>query len=223
MGCLVSKPRKKHHLSDNFVVERHKSVEDDYTLLEKIGQGSIGVIYMAESKRPKYCMDEDVSMRSHGSSVNSHRGDKNKKNGLPSTSATRSTQKYAIKQIDTNMIDKRALQSLKTEIKLLKTLDHPFVIKFFGSYSTVVSEGGRENLSVVMELCTGGALDKYVPYDEGTAIILVANIVEAVLYLHSHNIIHRDLKVRTRRYLHCTIYCSFLRLAYISLRTSRTV
>lgn len=184
MGCLVSSPKKKHHLSDNFVVERKKNVEDDYRIVKKIGRGSIGVVYMAESKRPAYC-GEDVSVgRERGG------GPGGSKRSLQGSSTKR---KYAIKQIDTEMIDVRALESLKTEIKMLRKLDHPFIIKFFGSYSAV--SGGRESLSVVMELCMGGSLDQYVPYNEETALILVANIVEAVLYLHNHNIVHRDLKV----------------------------
>ena len=214
MGCLASKPKKKHYLSDNFVVERHKNVEDDYKIIEKIGRGSIGVIYMAESKRPKYCGD-DISLGRRGLGEGSLHGSMHSNGaGKRSPQGSSTPRKYAIKQIDTEMIDVRALESLKTEIKLLKKLDHPFIIKFFGSYSSV-SEG-RENLSVVMELCTGGALDKYVPYDEGTALILVANIVEAVLYLHNHNIIHRDLKVRTRQYFATKVSC----LAHLSVRIS---
>jgi serine/threonine protein kinase len=168
MGCGPSKERhQKSRLRDNFVVERQKRVEDDYNIIEKIGKGSIGIIYLAENKIPKHY---------------------NLQRSLHSP-----RRQYAIKEIDGKMIDNRAFESLKTEIKFLKMLDHPFIIKIFGSYSTV--DGDRERLSVVMELCTGGTLDKFAPYKEDTAKILVANILQAVWYLHTNKIIHRDLKV----------------------------
>lgn len=169
MGCASSKnKRKRQHLRDNFIVERQKCVQDDYQIIRQIGKGSIGIIYLAENKIPQYC---DLQHSGHAPK-----------------------RQYAIKEIDGAMIDHRAFDSLKTEVRLLKTLDHPFIIKFYGSYSHIT--GDREKLSVVMELCTGGTLDKFVPYDEATANILVANILEAVLYLHSNRVIHRDLKVR---------------------------
>lgn len=216
-GCCVSKPKKKHHLSENFIVERKKSVEADYKIIEKIGKGSIGVIYLAESRRPKFYDDISVGARSvdnsrHGSVHGSvHGAHENSTSNAPSPSRNNEgKRRYAIKEIDTKMIDTRALDSLKTEIQLLKNLDHPFIIKFFGSYSSKV--GDREKLSVVMEYCRGGTLDKFVPYDENVAMVLVANIVEAVLYLHKHNIIHRDLKVRPifRNGVDFTIFSVFI-------------
>lgn len=189
MGCLPSKPKRKHHLRDNFVVERNKSVEDDYKIIKQIGKGSIGVIYLAECRPPKYVDDCSLCAgRSlHGGSDSQHSRQLPLRKGFQ--------RQYAIKEIDASMIDERAFDSLITEIRLLKTLDHPFIIKVFGSYTEII--GDREKLSVVMELCKGGALDKYVPYKEETASVLVANVIEAVLYLHNHNVIHRDLKVRT--------------------------
>lgn len=206
MGCGISKSgrhqKKKHHL--DFIVERHKSVEADYKIIEKIGKGSIGVIYRAESRRPTF-YNEDISLK--GAAQSTHRGFPGASSAARS-STTQAKQQYAIKEIDTNMIDIRALESLKTEIRILKKLDHPFIIKFFGSYSSVTEH--REKFSVCMELCTGGTLDKSVPYRESVAKVLVANILEAVLYLHKHHVIHRDLKVRLKVSQQCLVSSSCL-------------
>ena len=191
---MTSKLRKKHHLGQNFIVERYKSVETDYHIIKQIGKGSIGVICLAESRRPKYCDDLSSSAGfPNGSGRSSHGSYHGAVASTPR--AVDSKVLYAIKEIDESMIDERAFDSLKTEIQLLKKLDHPFIIKLFGSYSSVTPDGKREKLSVVMEYCRGGALDKYVPYKEETAKVLVANVVEAILYLHNQRIIHRDVKV----------------------------
>jgi serine/threonine protein kinase len=206
MGCLPSKqqPKKRHHLAENCIVPREKNVTDDYDILKQIGRGSIGKIFLAEAKQPDYCNDEDtvrdqsMAHTSPGSpswSIPSNDG-KESALFLHDSSSTRSSRRkrqyYAIKEIDACcMIDVRAFDSLKTEIAVLRKLDHPYIIKFFGSYSV-----DCERLSVVMELCLGGSLDQGAPYPEATVKILVANVAEAVLYLHKHKVIHRDLKVR---------------------------
>ena len=194
MGCHVSKPKKKHHLGDNFVVERYKNVEADYKIIKQIGKGSIGVIYLAESGRPKYYGDLTTQ---HAVRRSKHGSQHNNDSSLTTTSGQENTKvQFAIKEIDASMLEERAFESLQTEIELLRNLDHPFIIKIFGIYHSTAGVG-REKLSVVMEYCKGGALDKHVPYPEETARILVANVVEAVLYLHRHHIIHRDVKVST--------------------------
>lgn len=191
MGCRSSKPKQKHHLGENFIVERNKSVEADYKIIKQIGKGSIGIIYLAESRRPKYyrcdLVAEDGSR--HGGSRHGGSFHSSFRNG------GNSKVQFAIKEIDGAMVDEKAFESLKTEVQVLKKLDHPFIIKFFGTYSAVSPTGDREKLSVVMEYCSGGTLCKHGPYKEETAKVLVANVVEAVLYLHRHKIVHRDLKV----------------------------
>lgn len=205
MGCASSKPKKKkHHFGTNLVVERNKSVESDYKIIKRIGKGSIGIIYLAESRRPTFFDTPGTTSGNAAAGLDAswatrsfHNNNNNSDVLGRSTTSKNSDGKrqYAIKEIDTKMIDVRAIESLKTEIRILKNLDHPFIIKIFGSYTSVTKD--REKLSVVMELCTGGTLDMYVPFKESVAKVLVANIVEAVLYLHNQNVIHRDLKVRS--------------------------
>lgn len=51
----------------------------------------------------------------------------------------------------------------------------------------------RNQLFIVMELCTGGDLYARDPYTEEEAARITSSILSAVAYLHSRNITHRDL------------------------------
>ena len=41
---------------------------------------------------------------------------------------------------------------MKTEIEILMKVDHPNIVKYYGTYED------KNNLNIVMELCTGGTL-----------------------------------------------------------------
>eukprot|EP00586_Coscinodiscus_wailesii_P000638 CAMPEP_0172481962 /NCGR_PEP_ID=MMETSP1066-20121228/8186_1 /TAXON_ID=671091 /ORGANISM="Coscinodiscus wailesii, Strain CCMP2513" /LENGTH=220 /DNA_ID=CAMNT_0013244759 /DNA_START=138 /DNA_END=797 /DNA_ORIENTATION=+ len=77
---------------------------------------------------------------------------------------------------------------LQNEITILKSLDHPNIVKIMETYDY------KKKLYVVMELCSGGDLYARDPYTEKDAIKIVKQILSAVAYMHQLNIIHRDLK-----------------------------
>merc|ERR1719265_1655407 len=54
----------------------------------------------------------------------------------------------AIKQISKANV--KDLAQFRTEISIMKTLDHPNIIKLFETYED------KENIYLVMEICTGG-------------------------------------------------------------------
>lgn len=60
----------------------------------------------------------------------------------------------------------------------------------------------KHQVYLVMELVTGGELfDRIVQkgsYTEKDAAALLKQILEAVHYMHSNQVVHRDLKVRRR-------------------------
>eukprot|EP00930_Biecheleria_cincta_P039815 TRINITY_DN2732_c1_g1_i1.p1 TRINITY_DN2732_c1_g1~~TRINITY_DN2732_c1_g1_i1.p1 ORF type:complete len:593 (+),score=151.26 TRINITY_DN2732_c1_g1_i1:38-1816(+) len=88
--------------------------------------------------------------------------------------------------------DKNNPALLKAEIEILKMLDHPHVVTLFELF-----EDDNE-LSLVMELCCGGQLEKYVEnhgcMSEVEAAITMKHVLRAVSYLHSISIVHRDIK-----------------------------
>jgi len=98
---------------------------------------------------------------------------------------------YAIK-----VIDKKALKgkedSLENEIRVLRRLDHPNVVKLLEAYES------KSYVYLVMELVTGGELfDRIVEkgsYTEKDAADLIKQVLSAVAYMHDSGVVHRDLK-----------------------------
>ncbi len=103
---------------------------------------------------------------------------------------------YAVKTIRRDVLQMQAgankRHSIETEIEILKTLDHPNVIKLYEVYDD------ERAFYLVMELCTGGELYDYVNaalYTERQACNIFHSMVKAIAYCHSRGIAHRDLKL----------------------------
>jgi len=105
-------------------------------------------------------------------------------------------QMYAIKTIRKSKISR--LESLRREIEILQTVDHPNIIKLVDVYED------EKFLHLVTELCTGGEMfDRIIAktkseeghYSEADAATIMRKILDAIDYIHTvHNICHRDLK-----------------------------
>ncbi|XP_061340467.1 probable serine/threonine protein kinase IRE [Gastrolobium bilobum] len=100
---------------------------------------------------------------------------------------------FAIKVLKkADMIRKNAVQSILAERDILISVRNPFVVRFFYSFTC------RENLYLVMEYLNGGDLYSLLRnlgcLDEDMARVYIAEVVLALEYLHSLNVIHRDLK-----------------------------
>lgn len=89
------------------------------------------------------------------------------------------------------------IDDFKDVFETLKTLDHPWLLKYYEAYED------DEYLYIVMELFKGEQLldfilsktesgPGYLP--ERTASQLIKNLVSVTDYLHENGIIHRDLK-----------------------------
>eukprot|EP00747_Dinoflagellata_sp_TGD_P216660 gnl/TRDRNA2_/TRDRNA2_89170_c1_seq1.p1 gnl/TRDRNA2_/TRDRNA2_89170_c1~~gnl/TRDRNA2_/TRDRNA2_89170_c1_seq1.p1 ORF type:complete len:448 (-),score=79.76 gnl/TRDRNA2_/TRDRNA2_89170_c1_seq1:280-1551(-) len=79
---------------------------------------------------------------------------------------------------------------LKTEVSLLKSLDHPNIVKLFESFKDA------RNAYLVMELCEGGELldrMKAESVTESQVACIMEQIFRAVIYIHQHFVAHRDL------------------------------
>jgi len=78
------------------------------------------------------------------------------------------------------------------EINILRTMDHPNILKIFEFYSN------KESYSIVTELCSGGELFQEIiekgPFNEKYCAYVMYQIFSAINYCHKMHILHRDLK-----------------------------
>ena len=78
------------------------------------------------------------------------------------------------------------------EINILRTMDHPNILKIFEFYSN------KESYSIVTELCSGGELFQEIidkgPFNEKYSAYVMYQIFSAINYCHKMHILHRDLK-----------------------------
>ncbi|KAK3710547.1 hypothetical protein QZH41_009370, partial [Actinostola sp. cb2023] len=98
---------------------------------------------------------------------------------------------FALKEFDTSKegYDRNIVQQ---EIKLWKGLEHENIIKLYANFETA------KYRYFVMEFMEGGNLfndmmDRH-RYTEKEAACILRQVLEALQYLHSKRIIHRDIK-----------------------------
>ena len=81
--------------------------------------------------------------------------------------------------------------SIKNEIDVLKSLSHPNIMKIYEFYSN------EESYFLVNEYIKYGELSKKIKqtFSELQISVIIFQILKGLSYIHSHNIIHRDIKL----------------------------
>jgi len=96
------------------------------------------------------------------------------------TTGLSSDMMFAMKSIHLSRItDETFVEELRNEIEILKSLDHPHIVKAIETFDH------RNQLFVIMELCSGGDLYSRDPYTEEEAARLTSSILGAISYMHS--------------------------------------
>ena len=102
---------------------------------------------------------------------------------------------FAVKRINLkSQKNQNMIKYLNYELSILKELNHPNIIKLIEILQS------HNNYYVVMEYCNGGSLSDCLknygrPFPVEIIQYIMRQIVEGLKYIHSHHIIHRDIKL----------------------------
>lgn len=104
------------------------------------------------------------------------------------------SQVFAAKVIAKDTLTKsRAKQKLMSEIKIHRSLHHEYVVRFDRFFED------NDNVYILLELCPNQSMGELIRRRKRLTEIEVQcyckQILDALRYLHSHRIIHRDLKL----------------------------
>ncbi|KAJ3021939.1 Map microtubule affinity-regulating kinase [Thoreauomyces humboldtii] len=101
-------------------------------------------------------------------------------------------QEVAVKIIDKTTLDEKKLSKLYREVRIMKLLHHPNIVKLYEVIET------KYTVYLVMEYASGGELYDYLvvhgKMKEKEARAKFRQILSAVSYCHKKRVIHRDLK-----------------------------
>ncbi|XP_076878359.1 SNF related kinase b [Brachyhypopomus gauderio] len=102
-------------------------------------------------------------------------------------------QLVAVKVIDKTKLDSLATGHLLQEVRCMKLVQHPNVVRLYEVIDT------HTKLYLILELADGGDMYDYILRHEGgiaedTAKTHFAQIVRAIAYCHRLHVVHRDLK-----------------------------
>ena len=104
----------------------------------------------------------------------------------------KTNEKVAAKIIDKLCINQSTLNLVHNEIKALRTLTHPNILKLHATHET------NDVLVLFLELADGGDLLRHTQthiIPEKMARSLFIQIIDALRYAHKNNVIHRDIKL----------------------------
>ncbi|KAI3381391.1 hypothetical protein SNEBB_005186 [Seison nebaliae] len=102
----------------------------------------------------------------------------------------------AIKMIDKKQMKLKGLvDRVRNEVEIHAQLKHPSILELYGFFEDA------NYVYLILELCEIGEMQKFLkershePFSEDETRQFVKQIIDGMLYLHSHGILHRDLSL----------------------------
>lgn len=101
---------------------------------------------------------------------------------------------YVIKKVKILMMSRKEQESAINEVRIMASLDNPYVIKYYDSFID------GDSLNIVMELAEKGNLGVMLKkarskgLSENTVWKLFIQMVLGIFHIHARNIVHRDMK-----------------------------
>lgn len=192
----------QHESFTNRLVRQRDNTDvwDYYKELYRVGVGSIGAVSLVKRKKGMEGGSAYRSQRGFGVDVGcgglfgclgrprTPRGIEKTTSGS-SHRASSHSEVYALKSIQLRLVEAKYLDELRNEIAVLRSLDHPNIVKAYEVYET------RRNIYVLMEYCSGGDLYAKAPYVEKDVACIISQICSAISHMHNNGVVHRDLKV----------------------------
>uniref|UniRef100_A0A8C3VZF9 Serine/threonine-protein kinase 33 n=1 Tax=Catagonus wagneri TaxID=51154 RepID=A0A8C3VZF9_9CETA len=101
--------------------------------------------------------------------------------------------KWAIKTVNKEKAGSSAVKLLEREVNILKSVRHEHIIQLEQVFET------PKKMYLVMELCENGELKEILArkghFSENETRWIIQSLASAIAYLHSKDIVHRDLKL----------------------------
>ena len=130
---------------------------------------------------------------------------------------------YAVKCIAFDRISKEFINELQNEIRILKNMDHPNIVKAYEVFYENTPKKKRMTLTttnttdddpikmvyVVMELCTGGDLYSRTPYSEKEAAKIITQLLSAVWYVRTSQCMGVCIVCVCSMYVVCVCVCFY--------------
>jgi len=82
------------------------------------------------------------------------------------------------------------LDCVNNEIEVLSNIHHPYIIDLH----EVIHAENKNKIYLILEYAPKGSLKERIPFPEDQARVYYKQLIEGCIYLHSHNIAHKDIK-----------------------------
>jgi hypothetical protein len=105
---------------------------------------------------------------------------------------TENAEFVAVKKVSLKHCSKEQIESIQSEIKLLKKLKHPHIVRYIDHKQT------KNKLYIIIEYIENGSLQDLVrdfgKMKEPIVSMYISQVLDGLRYLHSEGVIHRDIK-----------------------------